>query len=186
MIQMLRKEACSGGIDDLGHVRSEDCLADCLTKHSAKPDNLLQAVASGHLPNVDVHPPFRSMLKHKAYLSSWMEETHSVPSECVSMVFLFMGLPLPPVEAVVENEPDSWRIEDDGIVRNHTAWRTSLFALKHDCCPLDLDQFTTQRETRILDSCGEAYTISDEWTNGRTCLQLSHRWKGETKFFFKK
>ena len=28
MIQMLRKEACSGGIDDLAHVRSEDCLGD--------------------------------------------------------------------------------------------------------------------------------------------------------------
>ena len=35
MIQMLRKEACSGGIVDLAHVRSEDCLGDCLTKHSA-------------------------------------------------------------------------------------------------------------------------------------------------------
>ena len=32
MIQMLRKEACSGAIADLSHVRTERCLADCLTK----------------------------------------------------------------------------------------------------------------------------------------------------------
>ena len=38
MIQMLRKEASSGMIDDLAHVRTAHCLADCLTKSSAKPD----------------------------------------------------------------------------------------------------------------------------------------------------
>eukprot|EP00974_Lingulodinium_polyedra_P014370 1392665-Lingulodinium_polyedra.AAC.1 len=38
MIQMLRKESCSGAIGDMAHVRTEVCLADCLTKHSAKPD----------------------------------------------------------------------------------------------------------------------------------------------------
>ncbi len=32
MIQMLRKEYCSGQIDDLAHVSSADCLSDCLTK----------------------------------------------------------------------------------------------------------------------------------------------------------
>ena len=32
MIQMLRKEACSGAIADLSHVRTERCLADCLTR----------------------------------------------------------------------------------------------------------------------------------------------------------
>ena len=31
MIQMLRKEACSGAIADLSHVRIERCKADCLT-----------------------------------------------------------------------------------------------------------------------------------------------------------
>ena len=30
MIQMLRKEYCSRQIDDLAHVSSADCLADCL------------------------------------------------------------------------------------------------------------------------------------------------------------
>ena len=36
MISMLRKEACSGSIHDLAHVPTQNCLADCLTKASAK------------------------------------------------------------------------------------------------------------------------------------------------------
>ena len=36
LIQMLRKESSSGRMHDLAHVRSEYCLADCLTKSSAK------------------------------------------------------------------------------------------------------------------------------------------------------
>ena len=72
MIQMLRKESGSGSIDDLGHVRTEHCLADTLTKSSIKPDALLKAVATGHLPAIDAHPPFRSLLKHKAYLATWI------------------------------------------------------------------------------------------------------------------
>ena len=40
MIQMLRRERNSGQMHDLAHVRSEDCLADSLTKHSAKADEL--------------------------------------------------------------------------------------------------------------------------------------------------
>ena len=47
MIQMLRKEACSGAIADLSHVRTEHCLSDSLTKKSANPKNLLDAVRNG-------------------------------------------------------------------------------------------------------------------------------------------
>ena len=32
---------------DLAHVQSEDCLAASLTKHSAKPDELIKAVPHG-------------------------------------------------------------------------------------------------------------------------------------------
>ena len=76
MINQLRTEACSGSIDDLAHVVSEDCLADCLTKSSAKPQALMKAVDTGVLPNVDKHPPFRELMKnkHKAY---------SVVTECI-------------------------------------------------------------------------------------------------------
>ena len=71
MINQLRTEACSGAIDDLAHVVSADCLADCLTKQSAKADFLLKAVNTGVLPNVDKHPPFHELMRgrHKAYLS---------------------------------------------------------------------------------------------------------------------
>ena len=71
MIQTLRKESMSGSIHDLAHVKTEDMLADCLTKHSAKPDALIKAINTGVLPNVDMHPEFRSLLKHKAFLVAW-------------------------------------------------------------------------------------------------------------------
>ena len=69
MIQMLRKEACSGSIDDLSHIRTQWCLADCLK--SANPQNLSDAVRC-ILKEVDSHPPCLSLLEHKAYLRSWL------------------------------------------------------------------------------------------------------------------
>ena len=44
MIQTLLKEACSGTIADLSHVRTERCLPDCLTKASANCKNLVDSV----------------------------------------------------------------------------------------------------------------------------------------------
>ena len=69
MINQMRTEACSGAIDDMAHVVTQDCLADCLTKANAKPDNLLKAVNISVLPNLDKHPPFRKLMqhRHKAY-----------------------------------------------------------------------------------------------------------------------
>ena len=75
MINELRTQALSGSIDDLAHVVSNDCLADCLTKASAKPDYLIKAINTGVLPHVDKHPPFRTLMegRHKAYtLSEWI------------------------------------------------------------------------------------------------------------------
>ena len=74
MIQMLRKEPCSGAIADLSHVRTEHCLSDSLTKKSANPENLLDAVRSGWLKELDAHPPFRSMSEHKAFLNAWLQK----------------------------------------------------------------------------------------------------------------
>jgi len=71
MISMLRKESNSGSIHDLAHTRTLDMLADCLTKSSVKPDNLLTAVERGVLTNVDSQPSFRQMVQHKAYLTQW-------------------------------------------------------------------------------------------------------------------
>ena len=69
LIQMLRHESNTGHLDDLSHIASEYCLADQLTKPTAKPD----------FQNVDVHPPFRSLLKHKAFLTTWVIETLHEP-----------------------------------------------------------------------------------------------------------
>ena len=52
LIQMLRKDSGSGNIEDLAHVRSEFCLSDCLTKHSAKPDELIREVETGNIRQV--------------------------------------------------------------------------------------------------------------------------------------
>ena len=43
-MRMLRKEACSGSIHDLAHIPTQNCLSDCLTKASAKAENLITAV----------------------------------------------------------------------------------------------------------------------------------------------
>jgi len=84
LIQMLRKESGTGNIEDLAHVKSEFCLSDALTKHSAKPDELIRAVETGHLRQVDMHPPFRSLLKHKAYLCLWITRFIKEPLKVVS------------------------------------------------------------------------------------------------------
>ena len=72
-----RCDACGSSIDDLAHVVSEDCLSDCLTKSSAKPQALIKAVNEGILPNVDKHPSFREMMKtkHKAYQNRICDES---------------------------------------------------------------------------------------------------------------
>ena len=57
---------------DLADVRSEDCLSDSLTKHSAKADELIKAVLTGNLMNVDARSPFRTMLQNNAFLVEWL------------------------------------------------------------------------------------------------------------------
>ena len=70
MMQMLWKEACSGSVADLSHIRTQWCLADCLTKKSANPQAFIDSVRQGVLKGVDAHPPFRTLVEHKAYLRS--------------------------------------------------------------------------------------------------------------------
>ena len=70
-ISMLRKQACSGSIHDLAHISTENCFSDCLTKASARADNLITAVKTGRLQDVDIHPAFRTLMEHKAFLSTW-------------------------------------------------------------------------------------------------------------------
>ena len=70
--QMLRHESNTGNIDDLSHVASEFCLADPLTKHTTKPGELVRSIETGTLRQVDVHPPFRTLVKHKAFRTEWV------------------------------------------------------------------------------------------------------------------
>ena len=68
---LLRKEACSGSVHDLAHHPTQNCLADCLTKASAKADNLITAVKRGRLLDVDIHSHFRTLMEHKTFFSTW-------------------------------------------------------------------------------------------------------------------
>ena len=113
MIQMLRKESSSGSIDDLAHVRTDHCLADCLTKNSAKPEALCKAVSTGVLRTIDEHPPFRSLLKHKAYLSSWIVRNIKESS----LVETFLAIPVfRDIQQVLYSGCFSYNIDDGGYV----------------------------------------------------------------------
>ena len=68
---MLRLEACSGSIHDPAHISNHNGLADCLTKASVKADNLITAVQTGKLLEVDIHPNFWTLMEHKAFLFTW-------------------------------------------------------------------------------------------------------------------
>ena len=66
MISSLRKEACSASVHHLARVPTQNCLADCPTKSSEKANNLISAVKTGKLCEVDIHPNFRTLMAHKA------------------------------------------------------------------------------------------------------------------------
>ena len=70
MISMLRKEACSRSIHDLAHIPTQNCLTDCLTKAPAKANSLIVAVKTVDLLQVHIHPNFRTLMEHKAFLSA--------------------------------------------------------------------------------------------------------------------
>ena len=86
MIQVLRKESNSGDIEDLSHIVTEHCLSDCLTKSSAKSDNLRKAIQTGRLTDIDVHPAFRSLTSHKAYWAQWL--VHNIPNAYEVVTFM--------------------------------------------------------------------------------------------------
>ena len=86
LIQMLRHESNTGNIDDLSHVASEFCLADPLAKHTAKPDELVRSIETGTLRQVDVHPPFRTLVKHKAFITEWV--INNLPDPQFVLTFL--------------------------------------------------------------------------------------------------
>ena len=136
MVQMLRKESCSGSIEDLAHVRTEFCLSDVLTKGTVKPEALVQAVETGVLPSVDVHPPFRESLQHEAYTIGntndvdgtrdyWIERgnmlvrVHKVPR-----LQLFVPNRLPPnVLSVLPTRSTTAHMCDGRVCQQRDVWK---------------------------------------------------------------
>ena len=74
MITALRREACSGAIEDFSHVRTQFQMIDCITKQQASGRCLDKAVEQCTLIGVDQNPSFRKKLqtKHEAYLAYWI------------------------------------------------------------------------------------------------------------------
>ena len=66
------------------------CLSDCLTKMSAKADALRKAIDTGTLPDVDMHPSFRTLMQHKAFLADWL--VNYVGHHCRHCLFLGSAL----------------------------------------------------------------------------------------------
>ena len=89
MISMLRKEACSGSIHDLAHLPTQSCL----TKASAKADNLITAVQTRKFLDVDIHPDLKTLIEHKAFLSTWCKTfLHTREKEVFSLNTLSTSL----------------------------------------------------------------------------------------------
>ena len=80
MIFMLRNEACSGSIHDLAHSLTPNCLADCLTKASAKVGNLISAVRTGKLLDVDIQE-FKNTCGTQGLLVHLVQNIHAHKGE---------------------------------------------------------------------------------------------------------
>ena len=117
MIQMLRKESCSGQMEDLSHIVTKYCLSDSLTKKSADPEELTRAVQTGRLLQIDVHPLFRSLLPHKAY---WMDFSEADIAE--------QGLHTCHGEEQLQSQRDYWVDGETYMIRMHVLPRKRTFA----------------------------------------------------------
>ena len=173
MIQMLRKEACSGAIDDLAHIPTEYCLADPMTKSTISADELVKSINTGKLLLVDAHPLFRSLHKHKAFES----EAHYIQA------FLSLGEPRPFVK-------DSWELKGNTLLRHHADFRKAMFdpSLSKDI-PVDVSRLYPQRRMHVHYVDGNAELIEDTWlVKGNSTNQLpllSKQWRGITEFWVK-
>ena len=98
MISMLRKEACSGSIHDLAHIPTQNCSADCLTQVAAKADNLITAVKTGRLLDVDIRTDLRTLMEHKAFLSTWCRTFMFMREKVSFLNTLKISLAPPPQE----------------------------------------------------------------------------------------
>ena len=86
-------------IHGLADIPTQNCLANCLTKASAKADNLTTAVRTGRLLDVDIHPDFRTLTEHRAFLSAWWRtSTHTQEKDIFFLNALRISLAPTPQE----------------------------------------------------------------------------------------
>jgi len=174
MIQMLRKEACSGAIDDLAHIPTEFCLADPLTKSTISADQLCKAVTTGNLLMVDANPIFRSLHRHKAFDSE----------EAYIAAFIALGEPSPV-------QKDCWELTNKQLIRHHAGVRRALFdpSMSTDI-PVALNRILPGRRTYVYCVDGTSFSNEDSWIehgrrrNGQLPVLETH-WTGSTVFFLK-
>lgn len=194
MIQMLRKESCSGNIADLGHVRTQFCLADCLTKSSAKPDNLINAVDTGILPQVDVHPPFRDLMQHKAYMSWWVAEYLEPQDGPIRLLMEDVGEAGPRPQTYwcmqqqsfvvsVPKHRDHWLLEGRVLQRIHVRPRKTMFdPSKSRDLPVDIARVHAVRTTNAHGVSGSRMSVQDRWGRVFSQQPLAELWTGSTVF----
>ena len=152
MISMLRKEACSGSTHDLAIIPTQNCLSECLTKASVKADNLITAVKTGRLLDVDIHPNFSTLMQHKAFLSTWCRTC--VPTREKDVFFLnALRISLTPRE-----EPFHMM-----FVRTHTYFKNQDATKLTHLFLLDYGVILGENNVFVLGSCGhfsQCFTFS--------------------------
>lgn len=80
-----------------------------------------------------------------------------------------------------QNEPDTWRITSDRLIRVHNTPRQEMFALDKETCPIPLDWIDVGRYT-YTDLSSECETkIKDFWPT-ENVKPLSDFWIGRTEF----
>ena len=70
LMQMLGHESNTGQLDDLSHIASEYCLADPLTKSSAKPDQLVKTIETGVMEKCRCASTFPFVAQTQGFLVS--------------------------------------------------------------------------------------------------------------------
>ena len=167
MVQMLRKESCSGAIDDLGHIPTQYCLADCLTKNTISPDVLVKTVETGKIPLADARPMFRDMLAHKAF--------ESQQNLCYAV-------------SMLDSRPDRdyWEHTGSYLIRHHVRPRSCLFdPSKSNDIPVNPERLFPIRQTCATTLFCNKYQHSDSWPNIRDAPLNQHstsHWIGTTVF----
>ena len=190
---MMRKELCSGAMDDLAHVKTEYCLSDCLTKQSAKPDALIEAIETGRLPYVDFHPLYRSLIKHKAFLVAWLCDVLPYKPKFDSFFTMKVSPEYqqrwkdPTKQALACNVQDNvWLVDNDkGIaICAHVKPRKTFFLPSTPSCPVPLERLSSRRDTIMQVNATTVTAVQDDWKSRlKSDKHPIHHWCGYTVFW---